>query len=100
MNKKLLAALAVLIFILIGLNWFVSRRLLGSGVEGLFKIGNCVRDDEFGVTYKVTGAIKGRTGVEIVLSERYPSHTNYKVGTIEQWPSNENSRKLYAVTCP
>lgn len=100
MKQKLILAVAVTGLSYLILNWYASNRFLGTGAEGLFKIGSCVRDDEFGVIYKITGTVKGKTQAQVVASEKYPSQDQYKIGYVKNMESNENPQKLYAATCP
>ncbi len=100
MKRKILIGLLILILIYIAANWFIPRYFVGVGVEGLFKIGSCLRDDEFGVTYRVQGTAKNRTYAEVIISEKYPSQDKYKLGYVELLFSNANPQKLYAIPCP
>lgn len=97
MFKKILIISFVLLLLGFGLVE-VQRYLVGTHAEGLFKIGSCYKDDEFGVVYRVEGTMKGRTSALILESSKYPSQ--YKVGDKRAWSSSENRQKLYAVVCP
>ena len=100
MKQKIFIGFLTLISLYLAANWYVSKKLIGNDVEGLYRIDSCVRDEEFGINYKIVGAIKGRTEVKIIKSDKYPDQENYKVGRLEHIPSDENPRKLYAIKCP
>lgn len=100
MQKKILIGLiafaAIIYFVL---NNYLQNSV-GTNVETIFKLGGCLKDEEMGVTYKIDGPAKGSLGAEIIISEKYPSSDQYKVGNSLRLPLNENPQKLYAVRCP
>jgi len=75
------------------------KMVTGVDSEGLFHVGDCYRNDEFGITYKVTGTAKGETFARVQVSDKYPSADDKKVGAETHWASNDNSQKLYPVAC-
>lgn len=97
MAKKYLIGALVLLTIWIGYLQLQSF-LVGVDKEGLFKVGGCYRDDEFGLLYRIQRTVKGQTFAVILESNKYPSQ--YKMDEEKHWPSNNNSQKLYPVKCP
>lgn len=102
MSKKgialttLMAGMLVMLFVFAKL----GRDAVGINIEGVYKIGQCYRHDEFGVTYKVTNTSKGRSFANIVASEKYPTHDEYKTGAETHWASVEPLGKLQPTACP
>lgn len=81
----------------------VSKKAVkGTGIRAntIFKVGGCIKSDEFGVIYKITGTAKGKTLSKIVSSDKYPSNERYAVGQSRLFSLNENPDKLYPVACP
>jgi len=97
MTKRILIGILVIIVLWVGAIQ-LQYYLLGTGKEGLFKIGACYRDDEMGLLYRIKGAVKGRTFALILESSKYPSQ--YKINEERSWSSSENLQKLYPVNCP
>jgi hypothetical protein len=91
-----MAIVLVLIFVFAKL----GRDVVGINVEGLYKIGECYGNDEFGVTYKVTNTSKGLSFATVVASDKYPSQEDYKMGAETRWSSVEPFGKLQPATCP
>jgi hypothetical protein len=97
MAKKISIGLVVILLLSIGLSQ-LQNYLISRNKEGLFKIGGCYRDDEFGLLYRIESTVKGQTSASILESTKYP--TQYKVDERRHWPSNNNLRSLYPVACP
>ena len=97
MAKKLVIGLVLFLALGIGPTQ-IQNQLIGNNKEGLYAIGKCYRDDEFGVTYRVDRTVKGNTFATILESAKYP--TQYPVKDERHWPSDENPQKLYPVNCP
>lgn len=102
MNKKAFILAAVIVTFLVFAFVFVKliRDAAGVGVEGIYKIGSCYKNDEFGVVYKVASTAKGRSFGHVLVSEKYPSQDTYKVGAVTDWSSNEPLGALQPVDCP
>jgi hypothetical protein len=97
MTKKILIGLVAILILWIGLVQ-IQNYLIGRDKEGLFKIGSCYRDDEFGLLYRIKGTVKDQTFALVLESSKYPSQ--YKVNEEKHWPSGSNPQKLYPVNCP
>jgi hypothetical protein len=96
--KLTLIGITLFVLLCVLFSFFVTKKLRGQ--EGLFRVGSCVKDDEMGVTYKITGLVKDTTSAEVVLSDKYPSQESYKVGYQRNLRSDENPQKLYPIACP
>ncbi|MBS1971804.1 MAG: hypothetical protein JSU04_15940 [Bdellovibrionales bacterium] len=102
MSKKglalttLMGAMVVMLFVFAQL----GRKAVGLNVEGIYKIGECYKNDEFGVTYKVTNTAKGRSFGTVIASEKYPSQEEYKMGAETNWSSVEPFGPMKPVSCP
>lgn len=102
MSKKgialatLMAGMLVMLFVFAKL----GRDAVGVNIEGIYKIGQCYRNEEFGVTYKVTSTAKGRSFANVVASDKYPSQAEYKPGVETHWASVEPFGKLQPTACP
>lgn len=101
-TKKGIVLLTTLALALVMLFVFakLGRDAVGINVEGLYKIGACYRNEEFGVTYKITHTTKGKSFANVVASDKYPSQEEYKLGAESHWSSVEPFGKLQPAACP
>ncbi|MNJ92607.1 hypothetical protein D3C87_102800 [compost metagenome] len=100
-NKILMRSAMILVLVLV--LFFVYHKLFQAPIEdekGLYAMGTCLKNIEFGVTYKVQNTVKGQTFAVTVSSEKYPSQEGFRVGTITHWSASELRSDLVSVDCP
>lgn len=102
MSKKSIVLFALMGAILVTILVFakLGHDVIGYNIEGIYKIGECYKNDEFGVTYKVTSTAKGKSFGSVVASEKYPSQDEYKLGFETHWSSVEPFGKMQPAPCP